>query len=153
MDFELSRNSFGRLVLTDAQGQDHVGVTPVRAFPLSAPGEGLSLVGPDGHELAWIDKLDQVPESARSLVQEDLAVREFMPQIEQLISVSSFATPCSWRVRTDRGELSFVLKAEEDIRRLPGGGLLISSAEGLQLAVRDRFALDRPSRKLLDRFL
>jgi len=153
MDFQLSRNAFGRLVLTDAQGQDHVGVTPVRAFPLSAPGEGLSLVGPDGHELVWLNSIALLPEAARGLLQQELAVREFTPCIERLISVSSFATPSSWRVRTDRGELSFVLKAEEDIRRLPGGGLLISSAEGLQLSVRDRFALDRPSRKLLDRFL
>lgn len=153
MTFALSRNPFGRLVLTDAQGQDHVGVTPVRAFPLSAPGDGLSLVGPDGHELAWLERLEDLPEAGRRLVEEDLAVREFTPRIERLISVSSFSTPCSWRVRTDRGELSFVLKAEEDIRRLPGGGLLITSGEGLQLSVRDRFALDRPSRKLLDRFL
>jgi hypothetical protein len=153
MDFELSRNPFGRLVLTDAQGQAHVGVTPVRAFPLSAPGEGLSMVGPDGHELVWIANLQALPAQARALVEQDLAVREFMPHIERLISVSSFATPSSWRVRTDRGDLSFVLKAEEDIRRLDHGGLLITSAEGLQLAVRDRFALDRPSRKLLDRFL
>ncbi len=153
MDFQLSRNAFGRLVLTDAQGQSHVGVTPVRAFPLSAPGQGLSLVGPDGHELVWLDDLEALPAASRRLVQEDLAVREFTPQIERLVSVSSFSTPSSWRVRTDRGELNFVLKAEEDIRRLPGGALLIASAEGLQLAVRDRFALDRASRKLLDRFL
>lgn len=152
-DVLLQRNAFGRLVFTDEQGRAHEGVTPVRAFPLSAPGEGLSLVGPDGHELAWFDRLDQLPAAARALVEEELAVREFTPRIERLLAVSSFATPSTWRVRTDRGEMSFVLKAEEDIRRLPRGALLISSAEGLQLSVADRFALDRASRRLLDRFL
>jgi hypothetical protein len=45
-----------------------------------------------------------------------------------------------------------VLKAEEDIRRLPGGQLLIASATGVQF-VAERFALDKASRRLLERFL
>ncbi len=153
MNFQLHRNAFGRLVLTDAQGTTHEGVTPVRAFPLAAPLEGLSLVGPDGHELAWIDRLEQAPQELRELIEQDLAVREFTPCIERIHAVSSFSTPCTWHVLTDRGDMSFVLKAEEDIRRLPGGALLIASGEGLQLKVADRFGMDRASRKLLERFL
>lgn len=42
--FQLRRDAYGRLVLTDESGARHVGVTPVRAFPISSPGEGLSLV-------------------------------------------------------------------------------------------------------------
>ena len=76
-----------------------------------------------------------------------------MPEIERLEKVSSFATPSTWQVRTDRGEARFVLKGEEDIRRLPGGILLIADANGIQYLIRDLFALDRHSRKLLDRFL
>ena len=41
---ELRRDSFGRLVLTDAQGHEHIGVVAVRAFPIAAPGEGVSLL-------------------------------------------------------------------------------------------------------------
>jgi hypothetical protein len=153
MDFELHRNAFGRLVLTAADGTEHVGVVPVRAFPLAAPGEGLSLVGPDGHELAWLDRIEDLPAAARALVEEELAGRELVPRIERLLAVSSFATPSTWRVRTDRGETSFVLKAEEDIRRLQGGALLVASAAGLQFLVPDRSGLDRASRRLLERFL
>lgn len=151
-DFLLSRNAFGRLVLTDAAGREHVGVTPVRAFPIAAAQEGLSLVGPDGHELAWVDRMDALTPAARVLVEEELAVREFMPRIEQLLSVSTFTVPSTWSVRTDRGATKFVLKAEEDIRRLPGGMLLITSADGVQFLA-ERFALDKGSKKLLERFL
>jgi hypothetical protein len=152
MDWTLYRNDFGRLVLVDAQGTAHVGVVPVRAFPIAAPLEGLSLVGPDGHELAWVDRLETLPQDLRHLIEDELAPREFVPTIQQLIAVSSFATPSTWSVVTDRGPLDFVLKAEEDIRRLDGGALLISSSEGLQLRVSDRFGLDRASRRLLERF-
>ena len=151
-DFLLSRNAFGRLVLTDAAGREHVGVTPVRSFPIAAPQEGLSLVGPDGHELAWVDRMDALTPAARVLVEEELAVREFMPRIEQLLSVSTFTVPSTWSVRTDRGPTKFVLKAEEDIRRLAGGMLLITSADGVQFLA-ERFALDKGSKRLLERFL
>lgn len=152
-DFGLERDAFGRLVLTDAQGQRHVGISAVRAFPLSAPGEGISLVGGEGRELVWIDRVDQLPSAARALLEEELAVRDFAPTLLKLHAVSSFGVPSTWTVSTDRGDTSFVLKAEEDIRRLEGGALLIASAHGVQFRIPDAKALDRASRKLLERFL
>ena len=156
MDWTLQRDAFGKLVLTDAQGQAHVGVSPVRAHPISAPDEGLSLIGPDGHELAWVDRLSGLPEAPRRLIEDELRSREFHPQLQRLVAVSTFSTPSQWTVETDRGPLQFVLKTEEDIRRLGGPGegrLLITTSHGLQLFVADRWALDRASRRLLERFL
>ena len=60
IDFQLERDAFGRLVLIDAEGQRHEGIVPVRAFPLSAPGEGLSLVGADGLGVPVVRALNQV---------------------------------------------------------------------------------------------
>ena len=41
--FELARDRFGLLVLTDADGRRHVGVTPARAFPLTDPSRRIAL--------------------------------------------------------------------------------------------------------------
>ena len=153
LPFELVRNPHGRLVLTDALGQPHAGVTPVRAFPLAAPTEGISLVGTDGHELVWIERLADLPAGPRALIEEELASMEFMPEIRRIQRVSTFSTPSTWEVETDRGDTRFVLKGEEDIRRLSGGALLIASAEGIHFRISDRLALDRHSRRLLERFL
>lgn len=151
---QLHRNAHGRLVLTLADGSEHAGVLPVRAFPIAAPNEGLSLVGSNGHELLWIERLSDVPAQPRALLEEELAVREFVPVIEKIRSVSGFATPSTWQIDTDRGPTQLVLKAEEDIRRLPGRtALLIHAADGVQYAVRDTRALDRNSLRLLERFL
>ena len=144
---ELERDGFGRLLL---QGEP---VVPVRAFPLTAPDQGISLVGSDGRERIWIDDLQTLAQPGRRLLQETLAVRDFAPTLLKLHSVSSFGVPSTWRVSTDRGDTSFVLKAEEDIRRLDGGALLIASAAGVQFRVPQPSALDRHSRKLLERFL
>jgi hypothetical protein len=147
--FTLERNPRGRLVCTLPDGTRREDVVPVRAFPLSAPNDGISIVGADGHELLWIARLDAVPEALRALIAEELAAREFVP----VIAVSTFATPSVWTVATDRGETKFTLKGEEDIRRLPNGALLITDSHGVGYRVRDRFALDRHSRKLIERFL
>ena len=150
---DLQLDAFGKLVLIDLNGDRHTGVTPVRAHPISAPDEGLSLVGSHGHELAWIERLSALPDGPRRVLEAELAVREFHPTLKRLISVNTFATPSTWRIETDRGEVDFVLKNEEDIRRLEEGRLLITSNHGVQLEVPDRWALDKQSKKLLERFL
>lgn len=150
----LERNAHGRLVLTLPNGTQHSDVQPVRAFPIAAPGEGLSLVGSDGHELLWIERLADLPAVPRQLIEEELAVREFVPAIQKICAVSSFSTPSTWDIETDRGATQLVLKAEEDIRRLAGRTrLLIASADGLQFKIDDSTQLDKNSRRLLERFL
>jgi hypothetical protein len=152
-DYQLSRNSFGQLVFTGPDGVAQESVVPVRAFPIAAPDESIALVNAHGHELAWIDRLSDLPDELRALVEAELASREFMPEINSIQSVSSFATPSTWQVTTDRGETRLILKGEEDIRRLAADGLLIADIHGIHFLIRDRFALDPVSRKILDRFL
>lgn len=152
-DFTLTRNPFGQLVFTGPDGEVHEGVVPVRAFAITAPDEGLALVNAHGKELLWIDRLTNLSEGPRQLIGEELASREFMPEIRRIRHVSSFATPSTWDVETDRGDAKLVLKGEEDIRRLSLHTLLISDSHGVQFLIRDRQALDKPSRKFLERFL
>ena len=152
-DFQLRRQASGRLQFICAHGEMHEGVVPVRAFPLTARDEGISLVSTEGQELVWIERLQALPAETRELLQEELALRDFVPEISRLVSVSSFGTPSVWSVETDRGGTSFVLKGEEDIRRLQGGALLIASSEGVQYGIADMSVLDRASRQLLERFL
>jgi len=152
-DFQLTRNPFGKLVFNGSGGEVHTGVIPVHAFPISAPQEGISLVTSDGHELAWIAHLTDLPDATRALLQEELASREFIPEILRIRNVSSFATPSSWQVETDRGDTIFILKGEDDIRRLSHTTLLLADSNGIHFLIRDIQSLDSHSRKLLDRFL
>lgn len=152
-NFQLERNAMGRLVYRAATGETHEGVVPVHAFPVSAPNEAIALVNVEGHELVWINRLNDLPEAMRTLLQEEFTSREFMPEISRLLQVSSFATPSTWSVETDRGETNFVLKAEDDIRRLSAHTLLIADSHGIHFLIRDLSKLDHTSRRLLDRFL
>ena len=151
--FQLTRNPFGRLVFTTPAGEVVEGVVPIRAFPIQSPDVGISLVHTDGHEVAWVDQLAALPEPAQSLIREELQGREFMPAILSIDSVTSFSTPCTWRVKTDRGDTSFVLRGDEDIRRVGPTILLVTDSHGIQFLIRDAATLSRESRKILDRFL
>lgn len=151
--FQLIRNAFGRLVLTTPLGEVFEGVVPVRAFPIQSPEVGIALMHTDGHEVAWVSQLAALAEPAQSLIREELATREFTPEILGIDSVTSFSSPCTWRVQTDRGETSFVLRGNEDIRRVGTTILLVTDSHGIQFLIRDPAQLSKESRKILDRFL
>lgn len=152
-EIQLQRDAHGRLRLTLADGSRHEDVHPVLAFPLSDAAGALALVGPDGHERLWVEDPATLPAPARALIDEELAARSFMPEIHALLAVSTFSTPSDWTVQTDRGRHVLVLGAEEDIRRLPDGRLLVTDQHGIAFVIPRPAALDRRSRRLLERFL
>lgn len=151
-NLNIARNSFGQLVFTDPEGKAHL-VTPVRAFPIAAPAENIGLINTEGEEVAWIERLSNLPDDSRQLIADEMASREFIPVIQRIHHVSSFATPSTWDLETDRGATSMVLKGEEDIRRLATPALMITDSRGINFLIRDRYALDSHSKRLLDRFL
>ena len=148
----LERDTLGRLILIDTSGVRHVGVYPVRAFPITAPGAGISIMDQSGKELCWFDAVSAIPELELGLIEDEMAAREFMPIIEKITKVSTFATPSIWDIETDRGPTRIRLKGEEDIRRIAGNTLLIADSNGLQFLIKDATQLDKVSKKLLDRF-
>ena len=152
-DFFLSRNESGRLVLTLPNGQVHVGVVPVRAFPMHAPEQFLAFMSTEGKEVVWVDDLTRLPQETLALIAEEIASREMMPVIQRIVSVSTLSTPSTWEIMTDRGATKLILKGEEDIRRLSGSTLMITDSHGLRFMLPDMQALDKNSRRILDRFL
>lgn len=151
--FTLAFDPFGKLVVTLADGTQHAGAVVARGFPIAAPDESISILSAEGKELAWVDRLSDLPAQERDIVVQALQGREFMPEILRLDGVNSFSTPSVWRVQTSRGPTQLVLKGEEDIRRLSASRLIVADAHGVQFLIRDLPSLDRHTRKLLDRFL
>ncbi|NQW69352.1 MAG: DUF1854 domain-containing protein [Betaproteobacteria bacterium] len=152
MPHQLERDSLGRLVFVDSNGSRHIGVHPVRAFPITAPGVGIGIMDQSGKELFWYPNVKHITEAELGLIEEELAAREFMPVIEKITQVSTFATPSIWDIETDRGPTRIRLKGEEDIRRIAGNTLLIADSNGMQFLIKDATQLDKVSKKLLDRF-
>jgi hypothetical protein len=89
----------------------------------------------------------------RELLETSLAQREFMPEILRVLYVSSIMEPCDWEVITDRGPTRFVLKSEDDVRRLgPFSGIIVD-AHGVRYLVRDTRKLDVYGRRALEQYI
>jgi hypothetical protein len=149
--FSLSHDAWGRLTLADADGRRHVGVEPVRAFPLSDPRRWIALVSAEGREVALVENLDELSPALRQTIEEELARREFVPVIERVISKSS-RDPSEWEVITDRGPTTFVLKSDDDIRRMGPHRAMIFDAQGVRYLVDDARRLDAASRRILEHY-
>lgn len=145
---QLEKDAYGKLVYVSEDGSRRP-AHPVRAFPLTHPGGGISLLSADGKELAWIAETEGLPESQKKLIEDCLRQREFIPEIRRIESIDGPSVPNVWHVETDRGNTSFRLKSEDDIRRI-GSMVIISSDAGVNFVIRN--TLDRHSRRLLARF-
>jgi Domain of unknown function (DUF1854) len=176
-DFDLRREQSGVLVLIDGQGQEHVDVHAVRAFPLQLQEQAIAIVSAHGKELAWVNALADVSPGLAELIRTSLGEREFMPVLQSILKVSSYSTPSTWSVLTDRGPTEFVLRGDEDIRHVgkaieqsesdaaslrnaaglakaanSANALMIADVHGIHYYIPDRNLLDAHSKKILDRF-
>jgi len=150
--WRLEREPHGRLDLIDGRGNRRIDVDIVRAFPISAPTGPVSIVGSEGDELAWIESLEAVEPALLKLLEGELAVRDFLPVIERIESVSD-GEPAEWTVVTDRGRRRFTVEHADDIIRLPDGSAVITDTFAIRYSIRDLSRLDPRSRRLFEKTL
>ncbi len=143
------RDQWGQLVMSLPDGTRHVGVEPVRCFPLSDPNHAISLLDADGRELFNLSSLDVLSPAAREALQRELAEREFVPVIQRIVSTSTPNPPCRWDVETNRGRTSFQLESDDDCRRLGLNGILIADSNGIRYTIPDVTQLDAASKRIV----
>jgi hypothetical protein len=94
-----------------------------------------------------------LPAAVQTVLEEDLARREFVPHIRRVLKVTTDADPSEWRVETDRGPTRFLLNSNDDIRRLSATSALLIDVHGTRYLIEDTRQLDSASRRFLERFL
>jgi hypothetical protein len=151
--FTLSRNGWRQLTLLTADGERHEGVEPIRAFPLSAPGESISIVDSDGRELIYLSSLSTLDPGTRDILEEELAQREFFPHIRRIINRPADSEPAQWQVETDRGITTFQLDSADHIHRRGDHEFTIIDSHGIRYRIPDARQLDAHSRRVMERFL
>jgi hypothetical protein len=153
-DFTLKRDAWGQLVLVLADGRELVGVEVARAFPISAPGEHVSICDAEGHEVACIEDPSTLPPAVLETLDEELARREFVPIVVRIEKVFADADPSQWWIVTDRGATSFLMEdSDKDVRRLGPSRILLVDTHGIRYLIPDTQRLDSTSRRILDRYL
>ena len=153
LPIRLHHDAFGRLVVTLANGQSHSGVVPVRAFPFSAPEQWISLCDESGHEVLCLIDLADLSAEAREQLSAELARREFIPRILRILRVVEGGGSSQWYVKSDRGDTSFELTSEDNIRRMGSDGALLIDSHGIRYRITSVPQLDAHSRRILRQYL
>lgn len=125
-------------------------VRPIRLFPLSRPESWIAILDAAGREICCIEGLEMLAPAQRSILEQELEKREFVPIVKRIVWVSGNSEPCEWKVETDRGATSFILNDEKDVRRLSDRGVLVVDSFGIRYMIQDRNQLDSYSKRVVE---
>lgn len=148
--FHLDRDPWNHLRLRDAQGREYPEVSVIPLYPVMTPREWVSILSKDGEELVCMKNLDGLAPQERAWIEQELELREFVPQILKVHWVSGTQEPCEWDVETNHGRTRFVLNAEEDVRRVSAWTVHFVDANGCRFRVDDLRKLDSRSRSYVE---
>ena len=148
----LHRTEAGTLAFTDAMGEVHDNVVPVRLFPLTDPTHWVSINGVGGHELACVREIDELPEITRTLVLDALAERDFVPVIQTIHAIRRAAHGYEWFVTTDHGKTHFCVENDESIQPLGGDSIVVMDHRNARYVIPDPGLMDPKSRHRLERY-
>ena len=160
--FSASVGGLISLTIVNANGEteEFERVVIRRSFPVTAPSEFLSVREPDtrkkgrGSEIGMIRHLDVFDKATVDLINAELDLRYFTPEIKRITAAKEKFGYCYWEADTSAGHVSFVLNNPfGNIRKLEDGRILIADMDGNCFLVPDPEALDRQSYKVIEIYI
>lgn len=142
------------LRLTIEGDRSYTRIKIVRAAPLSHPDQYISFIDAKDEEICMIDSMDQVDESARALIREELDRRYLTALIQRVTSIRNEFGTSYWDVETDRGQREFVVQnVAENAQWLGDHRLLIVDVDGNRFEIADLTTLDKRSLAAVEQVL
>ena len=89
--------------------KDYGHVNIIRTFPFSSPNEFLSVRNIDGknEEIGIIENLNDFDKETKELINAQLEIRYFMPEIIKILSIKEEYGHTYWSVLTNKGKCKF----------------------------------------------
>ena len=144
------RDEKGRLILKNGDQEKQI-YRAARAFSLTAPDQYICLFDEDDKEIGIISNINEIDESSRRLLREELEKAYFMPKIKRVLSVKElYGGIKDFSVETDRGYRDFEILGLNSIKILGLSRLIITDVHGNRYEIPDLRALDPRSRSLVE---
>lgn len=135
-------------------------VIVLRSFPVTAPDEFLSVREPStkrkgrGAELGMIRRLSDFDADTQALINEEMALRYFTPEIKKILSVKEKFGYSYWEAETTAGKVSFILNNPFGcIRVLEDRRVYISDMDGNSFVILRPEELDRASYRRIEIYM
>jgi hypothetical protein len=160
--FTLSEGGLISLDMVNAEGEaeHYERVVAVRAFPLTAPDEFISLRKPDtkekghGKEVGFIRYLNEFDAETQKLINDELDRRYFVPEIFKIKKMKEKYGYSYWDVVTSAGDITFVVvNPTGNIRSLEDDRVLMYDIDGNVFQILDAEKLDKASYKKIEIYL
>ena len=147
---KITANENNLVDLNTSDGRLFTELEPRRLFPVSAGDKYISLLDPDGVEIAIIRDLRDLSAESRRVVDASLADYYLVPVIVKILEVSEKFGTLRWTVETDRGIKSFEIRnRNHDIKVYGDGRVRVRDSDDNRYTISDYRELDSHSRKLM----
>ena len=156
--FEATGGGFLRMTYTDEEGERHEyeRVSVHRCFPHSDPTHFISIREPqaDGKEIGLVEDLEALPREMQTLLNEQMALRYFMPKILRVHKIREEYGYSYWDVETDRGACRFTVRmGGSTVYSIGQNRYLVNDLDGNRFEIPDVTALSARELKMLDLFI
>lgn len=100
-------------------------------FPISNRDSFVSLRDLNGDEIGVIERVHDLDGTSRHIVHEELNRSYFLPQIEEIFSVTDDLNVITWSVFTDKGPRTFEVRdPRKNVRSVGGGRYIVKDVDG-----------------------
>ncbi len=154
--FERSPGGFLNLFY---EGKEYKRVAVHRCFPFSAKDDYLSIreaedMGEAGMEIGLIENMRTWPEEVQKMLDEQLALRYFMPKITKVKKIKEEFGFSYWDVITDRGPAAFTVRGGSGSIFSPSHNrYIITDIDGNRFIIENMEEMTAKERKLLDLYV
>ncbi|MDR1464601.1 MAG: DUF1854 domain-containing protein [Oscillospiraceae bacterium] len=152
-DARFYRNQNGFLALK-AGGRDYRRVTLRRALPFTDPAKYICVIDTEEHEIAVIEDLAALDEDTRALIEAELAVRYFCPEISEVKRIQEKLGTYYLDVAIGAFEKTVAVKdVGKNLKQLEDGALLVTDTDGNRYRIADLGHLARKNLRMLEPYL
>jgi len=142
------RKENGLLAVMDKNGEKEVFIK--QSFPLSHPGEFLSLRDSEDNEILMVESLNSdVSPDVKALLLEELLKSQFVLNIKEIVNIQEDVELRRFHVLTEQGSRHFQTKLEDWPEILSGETILIEDLCGDLFHIDNWKKLDKESQKKL----
>lgn len=152
---KIERTDLYLVKLTLADGTVYEELEPRMLFPFTKETQYIALLEKGEKEIALIRDLDDIDDDSRKAVRECFKEYYMIPHIKKVLECYDRFGMLKWKVETDRGVISFIIKnRHSDIKHLHGGHrIIIRDSNDNRYEIEDYTKLDTRSARLLFSYL
>ena len=152
-DCQFYRNARGFLCLI-LRGEDLKRVQLSRALPFAAPAQYLCVADMEDKEVALLEGLGLFDEDARALLEAELGVRYFYPEVTAIASVKEKSGAYYFDLTAGGRKSTVTVKdISKNLKQLGEGRLVITDVDGNRFLVPDVYKIQKKSLRMLEPYL